>query len=416
MKLVPFQITPDSTYKLDAFPAGDLSRFVPVEDCPACAARGTFDLLMRLGGKTADQALNLVCCRDCGHVTYDRSPSDAWLDHFYSSVFDRIQRVRPPEEIKLHVTPVPPWGFPWQHFQSLQLPQRARILDFGCGYGNGLLYLQKLGYTDTYGVEMGSTRVAVGQRHFPGRVFQGSVPEAKRLAAEHGRFDAIIMHHVTEHLRAPADVVSALTPLLAPGGVLVIAVPEVTSESPLLFPLYLGHLHHFNTTSLLRMLRRLGLRAFRWRGSTSQLAVVGTADPNWTPPADYSDEELPVTPEFLARVSRYVRAPYEGTDGSTYLCYFHPAFNERNQAGFQRLDPRLSLWMRAGQATVFPLMQRSPVRRGYGAFLRLTRRVFGDDAVVGTEFIGFRTVDRSNGSGDIPWLAMANGDVPVLVK
>jgi hypothetical protein len=77
----------------------------------------------------------------------------------------------------------------------------------------------------------------------------------------------------------------------------------------------------------------------------------------------------------------------------------------------------MTWWLSFGRYACLPLIARLPHRRGYGAFLRAGRWLFGRDAIVGTEILGFRQEPSAKTApGDIPWLRLSNGDMPVLVK
>jgi 2-polyprenyl-3-methyl-5-hydroxy-6-metoxy-1,4-benzoquinol methylase len=421
MKARLFPITTSGTYRLESFSQQEAERFVEQKLCPACGLEGTWGVLVMMGGSTAEKALKLVQCRNCGHVTYDRLPTEGWLEHYYSEVWDQASRKVPASMVRLKPGYDPPWG-PWDHFGDLKLPVESRILDFGCGYGSGLLYLKKQGYENIYGVEMGSHRADVAGRHFPGRVRHGAVSEARKIVDESGPFDAIALHHVTEHLRDPFEMISELVSLLKPDGIIAIAVPEIFAESPLHLPLYFPHLHHFNTASMMRMLRRAGLTPYRWTKSRPQLAVVGSRDAQYKPPVAYSAEEPEITDEFLNSIARFISAPWRAAPSTedVYLSYFHPWMSPQNPDGFQQLKRRVVSWLNVGRYTVFPLLnieRRIGLDRRkliYRTFFKGARGVLGQGAIISNEVIGYRPLDRTE--NDVPWLTVENGDIPVIVK
>jgi 2-polyprenyl-3-methyl-5-hydroxy-6-metoxy-1,4-benzoquinol methylase len=420
LKFYPFAATPRWNYLFDAFPVQEIRSFVPQPTCSACGTKDQMRPIARIGGAAIEDALSLVCCSVCGHVTYDKLPTMQWIDHYYSDVWDRDRRGTKAPVIKVDDPTFPPWGFPWTHFRDLKVPTTARVLDFGCGFGHGLHHLKKQGYTDTWGVEMGTHRVETASRYFPGRVRQGSLDRAQEIAAEAGPFDVVILHHVLEHILAPFDVIRGLTKIVSPKGLIVVAVPEIFSESPLMLPLYFPHLHHFNTTSLFRLFKRAGLKSARWRASQPQLAMAGSVDPSWVVPPEYSAEEPSMTAEGVDAIGRYVAGPWRSAAERTqegnlsFMCHVNPAYEPNVATGFQTLSDSVGLYLRLGKRTVFPLMDRSPVKRGYSGFIRLAGLLFGSQAPISREIVGARRA--VGGEPNIPWLTLPNGDVPVLVK
>jgi SAM-dependent methyltransferase len=106
-------------------------------------------------------------------------------------------------------------------------PGSRRVLDVGCGAGQNAAWL-----TDRHpGISiMGITRSPAEAEQARPHLERCWVLDLERdfpadLAAE--RFDAILCSHVLEHLRAPSLVLGRLARLLARGGCVLIAVPNV---------------------------------------------------------------------------------------------------------------------------------------------------------------------------------------------
>jgi SAM-dependent methyltransferase len=102
------------------------------------------------------------------------------------------------------------------------LPDRGRLLDFGCG--PGYLYERALqrGW-DAHGYDAGPWMAhAAAQRGLPnmhvGVLADQGFPE--------GHFDVICANQVLEHLADPKDELAQLLPLLQPGGVFFASVPN----------------------------------------------------------------------------------------------------------------------------------------------------------------------------------------------
>jgi len=124
------------------------------------------------------------------------------------------------------------------------------VLDIGCGRGTLLRMLAKRGVNCT-GVERAEfpsdeTVAGIEMRHgdFVTMDFQAQ------------RFDAVVIWHVLEHLVNPGDVLEKVKAILAPGGLLLIAVPNYGSVQAKLFGnkwFHLDvprHVYHFNLESV----------------------------------------------------------------------------------------------------------------------------------------------------------------------
>ena len=105
--------------------------------------------------------------------------------------------------------------------QDLPLPERARIIEVGCGAGGNIEMLRAFG--DVTAIEPDEdSRAYVSQRlNMP--VQGGLLPDG--LPVGPGGFDAVCAFDVVEHVDDDEGAVKGLARLLDPGGFLVITVP-----------------------------------------------------------------------------------------------------------------------------------------------------------------------------------------------
>jgi SAM-dependent methyltransferase len=144
-------------------------------------------------------------------------------------------------------------------FLSRNLPPGARVLDVGCGRGVLLGALADRGF-EVHGVE-------ISEEAARGADPRAEIRIASRLqdagyAASH--FDEVIIWHVFEHMADPAETLAEVHRILAPGGRVVIAVPNFESAQarwtgPAWFHLDLPrHLYQFPLSALCALLRKTG--------------------------------------------------------------------------------------------------------------------------------------------------------------
>jgi 2-polyprenyl-3-methyl-5-hydroxy-6-metoxy-1,4-benzoquinol methylase len=107
----------------------------------------------------------------------------------------------------------------------LEAHKKGCLLDIGCGNGLFLDQMRHFGW-DVAGVEPDGKAVSVAREKFGLEVFQGSL-EGARFAD--GRFDAITMSHVIEHVPDPIGLLKECRRVLKPGGRLVIVTPNIKS-------------------------------------------------------------------------------------------------------------------------------------------------------------------------------------------
>lgn len=133
---------------------------------------------------------------------------------------------------------------------DLDLPAGLRILDAGCGSGRNMVALARRGTVT--GVEPASASLQVARDRGAGDVVPGSLDERLPFAA--GDFDLAVALDVLEHVADDEAALRELARVIAPGGRLLVTVPQygwLWGEHDVL-----AHHHRRYTRALL--LRRAG--------------------------------------------------------------------------------------------------------------------------------------------------------------
>jgi methionine biosynthesis protein MetW len=110
---------------------------------------------------------------------------------------------------------------------AAEVPAGSRVLDVGCATGYLAPELARSGCT-VIGVEP-DREAAAAAREQCEAVLQGDIEDAACRAELEAleRFDAIVCGDVLEHLRDPWEALGFLASLLAPGGRVVVSVPNI---------------------------------------------------------------------------------------------------------------------------------------------------------------------------------------------
>jgi 2-polyprenyl-3-methyl-5-hydroxy-6-metoxy-1,4-benzoquinol methylase len=195
---------------------------------------------------------------------------------------------------------------------------RARVCDLGCGKGDLLTRLSRLGH-EVIGVEPDTTagEIARGKGH---RILPGT---AEELPAEirNERYDCIVMSHVLEHCLDPKLAVSNATELLAERGLLIIETPNNEAkglkQAGVLWPWLDAprHLNFFTSQSLQSICEASGLsvKDVEYSGYTRQF------NPEWI------GMERRIRDVFSARVSRLSELPSPNRGSNSWRLLFSTA-------------------------------------------------------------------------------------------
>ncbi|MBI4564542.1 MAG: class I SAM-dependent methyltransferase [Planctomycetes bacterium] len=144
-------------------------------------------------------------------------------------------------------------------FALIEHLRPRRLLDVGCGRGADLLTLKERGWS-VRGVE--TNPLAVERARGAGLdVRQGTLFEA---GLESGSADLLTFFHVLEHVPAPLATLLEARRILAPGGLLLVQVPNFRSLNARIFRQHWyeldvpRHLNFFDASTLRRSFARAG--------------------------------------------------------------------------------------------------------------------------------------------------------------
>jgi 2-polyprenyl-3-methyl-5-hydroxy-6-metoxy-1,4-benzoquinol methylase len=246
--------------------------------CPIC---GSSSIRLGFKGRTNrnpedGRVWPVFECDECGHGFINPQPDAETLTQYYSSSYDPYDEHHGgdgnDEEMIAQARST-------GQFRHIPIPAGKKVLDFGCGGGLFLRICSKLG-AEVQGIEPSRHGAEITRRQaIP--VFEGTLDQ---FLDQHGdkKFDVITSNHVIEHVPDPIKALEGLGSLLAPGGMMTIAVPNAASSfaralredwysTDLPF-----HLHQFSARSLGIAAERAGL-SVREIGTTSLVSSVGAS-------------------------------------------------------------------------------------------------------------------------------------------
>jgi SAM-dependent methyltransferase len=269
--------------------------------CPLCG--GTAGIVVGEKGRFGMPVRNL-CCETCATVYVSPRPSAAAMAEYYRSTYRKhYGGVSYPNAQGKGVAPGQP-GFEqallaWHQKQAgnaLTLaPPRdgATVLEVGCRHGKTLNLMQAQRSLRAFGIEPGEEEAEQARRAGID-CFTGSLED---FDPGEQRFDHVQWFHVLEHVHDPLAALLKLRALLAPGGTLLVEVPNVYQPYGLLEENFFQNVHlvSYSPNTLPALMRRAGFEITRVVDDGS-LFVVGT-------PAALPAEAtlpLPYSPELLA--------------------------------------------------------------------------------------------------------------------
>jgi len=194
------------------------------------------------------------------HTEGKQSPTAKKIDSFRKSILKLFLRLTPIYQER-------------ENFNRMYLGniKPGRLLGVGCGNGTRLAYLADLGWS-VEGQEVDPTSAAAAEKHGI-KVHLGPLEDLNLTAAS---YDAIVMHHVIEHVHNPLNLLMECRRLLAPGGTIISITPNGSSNGHKIFKAHWRglepprHLFIYNQQSLRRLAQLAGFNIFQtWTTSAN---------------------------------------------------------------------------------------------------------------------------------------------------
>ena len=227
--------------------------------CPVCAGR-LLSVLRDVRDPLTRRPFELLRCADCGLGQTNPIPGD--LAPYYAGYHCGRHGVTASLCIRRRI-----------RFLRRATGHRApgALLDIGCGDGSLLLAARDIGW-QVQGTEFNP--LLARQRGL------AVVSDLSEISAS-ARFDCITLWHSLEHLRDPLYTMQCVRSLLAPTGVLLLAVPDSTGLQASLFAgkwFHLDvprHLYHYSKRSLSALLSAAGFSPVSWRYQEFEYDLLG---------------------------------------------------------------------------------------------------------------------------------------------
>jgi len=202
-------------------------------------------------------ATQVYVCRACGHA---QSPDLPELEDFYDTQYRISLDVDGHDQLYENAAGERVFRTQYQAeiIVSLNVPQDARVLDFGAGKATTLQRFTALRPDiDAHVFDVSTDYVS----HWNTWVHPSNQATYNLPENWVGRFDLITAHFVLEHVAEPVEILKSLSRLLAEEGRVFFSVPNAETNTGDL--LVVDHLSHFTRSSLERLLARAELLAER---------------------------------------------------------------------------------------------------------------------------------------------------------
>ena len=232
-----------------------------LSNCPICKATAFTNFLKCEDYTVSHETFQLVKCSDCSFVFTNPRPDAAEIVKYYQSedyishsntskglfnfAYQQVRKFAVNGKVKM--------------LEELNAPQKT-ILDYGCGTGEFLYAMS------THGWQSKGVEPSPQAREMAIKNYGLTIEDPSALSSFNtNEFGIITLWHVLEHVHQLTETITNLKRIIAPGGYLIIAVPNREALEAQHYKEYWAaydvprHLYHFSKQNITRLFEEIGL-------------------------------------------------------------------------------------------------------------------------------------------------------------
>ena len=210
--------------------------------------------------------LSFVLCAACGTLRIDPYLDTVSLEDFYTRFYQQMYGRS--TDIESYFVRQKSYGEKVLDVAEPNLKPGSTVFEVGCGAGGALDVFQRKGY-QVAGCDYSSELIRAGRARGIRNIYTGSLKDIEPHLGG-AKADLIYLHHVFEHVKQPMRFLNDCRTQLAPGGRIVIIVPDVSRLDSLEYPagdllllLHIAHKYNFSFDGLSRLAERGGYQVRR---------------------------------------------------------------------------------------------------------------------------------------------------------
>ena len=177
----------------------------------------------------------------------------------YQGHYERMLNKRPSVQFENYDYDAYKRARPWLS----ELSSDAKILDIGCGYGQQLYILHKLGFSNLHGIEISEGSLNVAREEVGHFATLERADAFDYLKDRENEYSAVTLNDVLEHIPRESTIrfLTLIRQALRPNGVLAVRVPNMSSLLSA-YSMYLDftHICGYTEYSLMQVLDSAGFR------------------------------------------------------------------------------------------------------------------------------------------------------------
>lgn len=202
--------------------------------------------------------LQIVQCTNCGLVYTNPSFREAFLYKVYPSYPENANIT------KKKLLSNPKWKDIIEYIVAkFRNNKEIFICDIGTRFGGLPLQLNKIGFVNSFGIEINSSSVKIGNK-LGIKIYKGMIPDLLDIGID--RVNCFIMDDVLEHLVDPMRDIQILSSLQQKGDILILRQMDIDSLGHKIYGKYwyylqpAAHQYYFNNTSISKLLEKNGYK------------------------------------------------------------------------------------------------------------------------------------------------------------
>lgn len=254
--------------------------------CALCGSKETSELVK-------NKEARAVICTTCSLAFLSPRLTKDGYDRFYREYFQEGRRelatlddaVKRLEKKGAYANKTP-----YVKAFAPHIKKDGRYVEIGAGWGTLAKRLQDETGAIVEVVEPSQLASEVAEKHYKLTAHKGSGEEF--MKSTDTKYDGVILVHVFEHLLDPNEFLASVRRILKPDGVLLFALPNLTSpDEPVEKYFHIEHTYYYTPTTLSMMLKKHGFKLVELTPDTHEMRAVFKMLETTSPLPKYDNDE-----------------------------------------------------------------------------------------------------------------------------
>jgi 2-polyprenyl-3-methyl-5-hydroxy-6-metoxy-1,4-benzoquinol methylase len=256
---------------------------ITISECPLCGSKKIEEFYRGIDEYYSGKPVRCAVCQNCSLIFLNPKLTEEEYKNWYESVFqDKRRNIATFEEAVARTKGKYNKKLKQLKYFENFVNKNSQCLEIGCGWGTLAKVVKDKFNCEVDVIEPSKLAAKVAAEHFGLNAFQGNFNSFVEQGHNNKKYDFIYSYHVFEHIAEPDIFLGKVKKILAPGGKLLLALPDTLNpEQPSERLFHIDHCFYYTPKTIELMLKKNGFKVLKlWKCLVDMKVVCEIGEPD----------------------------------------------------------------------------------------------------------------------------------------